>query len=58
MRPVNAARAKGHLVHLDFTTEVARASLDPDEGAPITIEIKGTRNLVEPGETVEVKIDS
>jgi alpha,alpha-trehalase len=51
-------RYRGHLVHLDFTTEVARARVDRDEGEPITIEIKGVRNLVEPGETVEVKIDS
>jgi trehalose/maltose hydrolase-like predicted phosphorylase len=49
-------RYRGHLVHLDFTTEVARASVDADDGAPITVDIKGVRRLVEPGETVEVKI--
>ena len=51
-------RYRGHLVHLDFTTELARAKVDPNEGAPITIEIKGVRSIVEPGETVEVKLDS
>jgi trehalose/maltose hydrolase-like predicted phosphorylase len=49
-------RYRGRLMHLEFTTEVARAQLDLTEGAPITVEIKGTRSTLGPGETMEVKI--
>jgi trehalose/maltose hydrolase-like predicted phosphorylase len=49
-------RYRGRLIHLEFTTEVARAQLDLTEGAPITVEIKDTRRTLAPGETMEVKI--
>ena len=48
-------RYRGYLVHLEFTTEVARGSVDLAEGAPITVDIQGLRSTVVPGQTLEVK---
>jgi alpha,alpha-trehalase len=50
-------RYRGHLVHLEFTTTVARVRVDLDEGAPITVDIAGTVQRVSPGELVEVVLD-
>jgi trehalose 6-phosphate phosphatase len=49
-------RYRGYLVHLEFTSEVARVSVDPAEGAPITVEVQDFISIVEPGQTFEVKI--
>ena len=49
-------RYRGHLVHLEFTTEVARLHVDLAEGAPMTVDIKGVTATVGPGETMEVEI--
>ena len=49
-------RYRGLLLHLEFTTEVARVHVDLAEGAPITVDITGhTRTLI-PGQTREVKL--
>ena len=50
-------RYRGHLVHLELTTDLVRARVDPDEGAPITIDVYGARSTVQPGQLVEVRID-
>ncbi len=47
-------RYRGYLIHLHFTTDRARIHLDVAEGAPITIDIKGTAKTVLPGQTLEV----
>jgi alpha,alpha-trehalase len=49
-------RYRGYLLHLQFTTEVARIHVDSAEGAPITVDVKGTASTVLPGQTFEVKI--
>ena len=49
-------RYRGYLLHLRFTTDMARVHLDLAEGAPITIDIKGMASTVLPGQTLEVKI--
>ncbi len=51
-------RYRGHVVHLEFTTELARVRVDLDEGAPITVEVAGTRRQVHPGELFEVSLTS
>ena len=48
---------RGHLVHLEFTTSLARVRVDHDEGEPITIAIRDDVRVVEPGGTIEVKLD-
>ena len=47
-------RYHGNLVHLDLTTDMVRARIDPDEGEPITIEVAGTSHTVRPGELLGV----
>ena len=49
-------RYRGYLLHLRFTTELARFDLDTAAGSPITIDIKGVTSTVLPGQTLEVKI--
>ncbi|MCA8965666.1 MAG: glycoside hydrolase family 65 protein [Planctomycetes bacterium] len=49
-------RYRGHLVHLDLTTSTATIRVDPDEGAPITVEIAGERHLLRAGHTLEVAL--
>jgi HAD superfamily hydrolase (TIGR01509 family) len=48
-------RYRGHLVLLEVTLEFVRVCVDPDEGAPITVEIHGARHDLHPGHTLEVK---
>ena len=48
-------RYRGYLLHLQLTRDVARVHLDVAEGTPITVDIKGMRSTVLPGETFEVK---
>jgi alpha,alpha-trehalase len=48
---------RGHLVHLEFTTVVVRVRVDPDEGVPITIDVNGVLNNVQPGQLIEVGLD-
>ncbi|MGZ4801256.1 MAG: glycoside hydrolase family 65 protein [Acidimicrobiia bacterium] len=50
-------RYRGHLVHLELTTNVVRARVDPDEGAPISIEVNGAPSTVQPGQLLEVRLD-
>jgi alpha,alpha-trehalase len=49
-------RYRGHIVHLEFTPDLARARVDLAEGEPITIDIAGVVKLVDPGQTLEVKL--
>ena len=49
-------RYRGHLLHLEFTTKVARVHVDLAEGAPINLDITGITRTLAPGETFEVKI--
>ena len=49
-------RYRGLLLHLEFTTKVARVHVDLAEGAPITVDITGLTRTLLPGETFEVKI--
>jgi alpha,alpha-trehalase len=53
-----SVRYRGHLVHLEFTTEKARVGVDLAEGEPINIDVNGTRASVRPGETIDVPLDS
>lgn len=50
-------RYRGHLVHLELTTDIVRVRVDPDEGAAITIDVYGARSTVQPGQLVEVRLD-
>jgi alpha,alpha-trehalase len=50
-----AIRYRGYLVHLEFTTELVRARVDPAEGEPITVEVAGVRSRLQPGQTLEVR---
>jgi trehalose/maltose hydrolase-like predicted phosphorylase len=50
-------RYRGHLVHLTFTTTTAGVRVDPDEGAPIVVDIAGTTYELNAGDTVEVTLD-
>ena len=49
-------RYRGYLLHLDFTTALARVHVDTAEGAPITVDIKGVASTVLPGQTLAVEI--
>jgi trehalose/maltose hydrolase-like predicted phosphorylase len=49
-------RYRGHVVHLAFAPDVAKVRVDLAEGEPITVDIAGVVKLVEPGETLEVKL--
>jgi alpha,alpha-trehalase len=49
-------RYRGYLLHLHFTTEVARVHFDLAEGTPITVDIKGVARTLLPGQTLEVKV--
>ena len=49
-------RYRGHLVHLEFTTETARVGVDLAEGAPINVDVNGTPASVRPGETIDVPL--
>jgi Glycosyl hydrolase family 65, C-terminal domain len=49
-------RYRGHIVHLEFTPDVARARVDLAEGEPITIDVAGVLKVVDPGETMEVTL--
>lgn len=50
-------RYRGHLVHLELTTQSVSARVDLAEGAPITIEVNCVRRTVQPGEVVQVGLD-
>jgi alpha,alpha-trehalase len=50
-------RYRGHIVHLEFTPDSARARVDLAEGEPITIDVAGVMKVVDPGETMEVRLD-
>ena len=47
-------RYRRHLVHLEFTPELARVRVDRDEGEAITVDVAGSVHTVRPGETIEV----
>jgi len=47
-------RYRRHLVHLEFTPELARVRVDRDEGEAITVDVAGSVHSVRPGETIEV----
>ena len=49
-------RFRRHLVHLEFTPQLVRVSVDPDEGEPITVDVAGSIQPVRPGETIEVAL--
>ena len=49
-------RYRGHVVHLEFTTDSAKVRVDLAEGEPITVDIAGVVKVVDPGETLEVKL--
>lgn len=49
-------RYRGHLVHLEFTTEVAKVRVDLDEGEPVLVDVKGELHKVGPGQTIEVSL--
>ena len=49
-------RYRGHIVHLEFTPDLARARVDLAEGEPITIDVAGVLKVVDPGETMEVDL--
>jgi trehalose/maltose hydrolase-like predicted phosphorylase len=49
-----SVRYRRHLVHLEFTPELARVHVDRDEGDAITVDIDGSVHAVRPGETIEV----
>jgi alpha,alpha-trehalase len=49
-------RYRGHLVDLEFTPTVARVRVDIDEGAPITVAIRGEQHELVPGELLEVDL--
>ena len=51
-----SVRYRGHLVHLEFTTETARVGVDLAEGEPINVDVNGTRASVRPGETIDVPL--
>jgi trehalose/maltose hydrolase-like predicted phosphorylase len=53
-----SVRYRGHLVFLEFTTETVRVGVDLAEGAPITVDISGTRAVVQPGETIDMPLDA
>jgi trehalose/maltose hydrolase-like predicted phosphorylase len=48
-------RYRGYLLHLHFTADLAQIHVDDAEGGPITVDIKGKRSIVMPGQTHEVK---
>ncbi len=49
-------RYRGHVVHVDLTTDLAAVRVDLDEGAPITVDVCGTVQEVAPGELMEVAL--
>ena len=49
-------RFRRHLVHLEFTPQLVRVSVDPDEGEPITVDVAGSIQPVRPGQTIEVPL--
>jgi len=49
-------RYRGHLVDLEFTTDVVRVRVDIDEGEPITVSIRGEHHELVPGELLEVDL--
>ena len=49
-------RYRGHLVDLEFTTTDVRVRVDIDEGAPITVVIRGEQHELVPGELLEVDL--
>jgi trehalose/maltose hydrolase-like predicted phosphorylase len=49
-------RYRGHVVHVELTTETASVRVDLEEGAPITVDIKGVVSEVAPGELIEVPV--
>jgi alpha,alpha-trehalase len=49
-------RYRNHLVHVELSTDTASVRVDLDEGAPITIDVKGTIQEVAPGELIEVPV--
>ena len=54
--PAFSIRYRRHLVHLEFTPQLARVSVDPDEGESITVDVAGSIQPVRPGETIEVPL--
>ena len=49
-------RYRGHLVDLEFTPTVVRVRVDVDEGAPITVAVRGEQHELVPGELLEVDL--
>ena len=49
-------RYRGHLVMLDLTPELARVRVDPDEGAPISVQYRRLVHEVQPGGTLEIPL--
>jgi alpha,alpha-trehalase len=49
-------RYRGHLLNVHLTTDLAQIRVDPDEGAPIDVELGGDRRRIEPGDVMEVPL--
>jgi len=49
-------RYRGHLVHLELTTSVARVRVDLDEGEPIDVRVRDQLHALGPGQTIEVSL--
>jgi alpha,alpha-trehalase len=49
-------RYRGYLLHLEFTTDVARVHVDAAEGGPVNIEISHVAKSLLPGQALEVKL--
>jgi trehalose/maltose hydrolase-like predicted phosphorylase len=45
-------RYRGYVLHIQFTTDLARVHLDLAKEAPITIDIKGSVSTLLPGRTL------
>ena len=50
-------RYRSHLLHLEFTTDIARIRMDEYEGATITVAVGDETTELHPGETLEVELD-
>ncbi len=51
-------RYRRHLVDLELTPQVARVHVDLDEGEPITVEVRGERHHLVPGQLLEVDLST
>lgn len=48
-------RYRGRLLHLHFTPQQTRVEVDLAEGAPVMVDIAGTRATLTPGQSMEIK---